>query len=200
MTVHELDVRQLRKPDKHPTIFATYNDLAIGQSFVLINNHDPLHLREEFEIDHPGGYGWEYLTSGPQEWRIRISKLASAPLPHVLCDTTSIAGAGEPAATGAVWKLQTRERDLDSNIIHLSPYATIDAHNGPDLDVLMHVLDGTGSLNTELGTLSLHPGALVLLPKRSLRQFTAGMRGMTYLTVHQRRQALMLEPTRGQSG
>ena len=30
MTDNELDVRQLRKPDKHPTIFATYADLRSG--------------------------------------------------------------------------------------------------------------------------------------------------------------------------
>ena len=41
MADNELDVRQLRKPDKHPTIFATYADLPVGGSFVLVNNHDP---------------------------------------------------------------------------------------------------------------------------------------------------------------
>jgi uncharacterized protein (DUF2249 family) len=41
MADNELDVRQLRKPDKHPTIFAAYPDLPVGGSFVLVNNHDP---------------------------------------------------------------------------------------------------------------------------------------------------------------
>lgn len=57
----ELDVRPLRKPDKHPAIFAAYADLAVGASFVLINDHDPKHLREEFESDHGGSFGWDYL-------------------------------------------------------------------------------------------------------------------------------------------
>jgi len=30
MADNELDVRQLRKPDKHPTIFATYSALPVG--------------------------------------------------------------------------------------------------------------------------------------------------------------------------
>jgi uncharacterized protein (DUF2249 family) len=38
---NELDVRELRKPDKHPTIFAAFGALAVGDSFVLVNNHDP---------------------------------------------------------------------------------------------------------------------------------------------------------------
>ena len=43
MADNELDVRQLRKPDKHPAIFATYADLPLLGSFVLVNNHDPKH-------------------------------------------------------------------------------------------------------------------------------------------------------------
>ncbi|MFI0353292.1 DUF2249 domain-containing protein [Actinomadura sp. 9N407] len=194
----ELDVRTLRKPDKHPTIFATYADLAVGESFVLVNNHDPRHLREEFEIDHPGGYRWEYVARGPKEWRIRIGKLATNPLPRVLYDTADVADTGAADTTGAIWKLRTRERDLDSNIIHLPPNGVIASHAGPDLDVLLHVLDGAGSLRTELGALELRPGALVLLPRHSQREFTADARGLTYLTVHQRRQALTLQPTRRQ--
>ena len=32
MADNELDVRQLRRPDKHPPIFATYADLPVGGS------------------------------------------------------------------------------------------------------------------------------------------------------------------------
>lgn len=78
MPANELDVRQLLKPDKHPTIFATYAALRVGESLVLVNNHDPKHLHEEFEADYPGGYDWEYLDKGPT-WRIRIGKLTDAP-------------------------------------------------------------------------------------------------------------------------
>ena len=61
--LEELDVRQLRKPDKHPTIFTAYAALAVGESFVLVNNHDPKHLRAEFDIDHPGSYDWDYESA-----------------------------------------------------------------------------------------------------------------------------------------
>ncbi len=193
MLEQELDVRELSKPDKHPAIFRTYDDLAAGESFVLVNNHDPRHLREEFNTEHPGSYGWEYLAKGPEAWRIRIGKLASAPLPRILCDVTT--AVGDPGMTGAVWKLQIRQRDLDSNVIRLEPGTGIGAHAGADLDVLLLVLDGTGQITTELGTLELHAGALVWLPRRSRRQFTAGPDGLRYLTVHQRRQSLVLDAT-----
>jgi hypothetical protein len=38
--------------------------------------------------------------------------------------------------TGAVWKLQGRDRDLDANIIALPPGGMIETHAGTDLDVL----------------------------------------------------------------
>ncbi|MEQ4302010.1 DUF2249 domain-containing protein [Plantactinospora sp. B6F1] len=197
MPDQELDVRGLPKPDKHPTIFRTYDALAVGESFVLINNHNPRHLRDEFDIDHPGGYGWDYLDKGPQVWRIRISKLASTPLPRILCDTATVAASGDPDAAGAIWKLPMSERDLDSNIVALPPGGDIDGHAGPDLDVLLVVLAGSGQLGTELDTLDLRPGALVWLPRRSRRRFVAGPDGLRYLTVHQRRRSLVLGATVG---
>lgn len=189
----ELDVRPLRKPDKHPTIFAAYADLPVGGSFVLVNDHNPVHLHEEFEADH-GGFGWEYLAREPRNWRIRITKLTTTALPRVLVNTTEVAAStGEPDVSGAVWKLQASQRDLDSNIIALPPGRTIEAHTGPDLDVLIHVLAGSGQLTTEQDALDLLPGTLLWLPRRSRRQFTAGPDGLRYLTVHQRRQSLVLD-------
>lgn len=193
MPDEELDVRTLRKPDKHPTIFATYDALQPGEALVLVNNHDPKHLRDEFEVEHPGSYSWEYVEKGPKAWRVRIGKLSSTPLPRVLYDTGDVGEGRDADASGAVWKLPMRERDLDSNIIHLSAGATIDEHTGPDIDVLIHVLGGSGRLTTELGVVDLTPGELVWLPRRSRREFTAGSAGLRYLTVHQRRQSLMIQ-------
>jgi uncharacterized protein (DUF2249 family) len=195
-TPEELDVRPLAKPDKHPTIFAGYAELPVGGSFVLVNDHDPKHLREEFEAEHPGSYGWEYLSTEPRDWRIKITKLTTTPLPRILVHTDRIEEEIRPDATGAVWKLQFRERDLDSNLIALPPAGTIEAHDGPDLDVMIHVVAGSGALTTERGVLELQPGALLWLPRRSRRQFTAGPEGLRYLTIHQRRQALALGVTR----
>lgn len=37
----ELDARPIPPRDKHPTIFRTFDNLASGQSMLLINDHDP---------------------------------------------------------------------------------------------------------------------------------------------------------------
>jgi uncharacterized protein (DUF2249 family)/quercetin dioxygenase-like cupin family protein len=193
----ELDVRGLRKPDKHPAIFAAYAALPVGASFVLVNDHDPKHLHDEFEADHAGSYEWEYLNTEPRDWRIRITKLTGTPLPRILVNTTDLTAVnGQPDVAGAVWKLTARDRDLDSNVIALPPDGIIDTHAGADLDVLIHVLAGGGRLTTERGVLDLRPGVLLWLPRRSRRQFTAGPHGLRYLTVHQRRQALTLDTSR----
>ena len=59
----ELDVRAVSKPQRHPMIFARFDALAVGESFVLVNSHDPKHLHQEFERDHPGIYDWTYLPT-----------------------------------------------------------------------------------------------------------------------------------------
>ena len=144
----------------------------------------------------PAATAGEYLEKGPTVWRIRISKLTTTPLPRIVTNTADIAGADvEPGVAGVAWKLDVRERDLDSNVIALAPNGGIDTHTGADVDVLIHVLSGSGQLTTEQGTIDLAPGAFVWLPRRSRRQFTAGPDGLRYLTVHQKREILPLTPT-----
>ena len=84
MTVDELDVRPVPKPQRHPMIFQRFSELAVGEAFVLVNSHDPRHLHDEFEREHPRRYSWDYLQTGPAEWRIRIGKSAAAELPRVV--------------------------------------------------------------------------------------------------------------------
>ncbi len=69
-----LDVRVIPPREKHPTIFQTFHALNPGESFVLLNDHDPMPLRYQFEAEHAGQFGWEYLEKGPAVWRVAISK------------------------------------------------------------------------------------------------------------------------------
>ncbi|HIV57283.1 MAG TPA: DUF2249 domain-containing protein [Candidatus Stackebrandtia faecavium] len=189
MNATELDVRELPKPKKHPTIFATYEALTVGESFILVNNHDPIPLHKEFDADYPGSYDWTYLDKGPREWRIQITKRASTPLPRILADTHALSQT-DAKNGGAIWNLEPQQRDLDSNLIWLPAGDSIQTHAGPDLDVLVHVVGGSGILNTEAGEVELTAGKLAWLPRQSQRGFTAGPEGLAYLTVHQRRQSL----------
>jgi uncharacterized protein (DUF2249 family) len=193
MTADELDVRQVPKPQRHPLIFDRFTGLALDEAFVLVNSHDPRHLREEFERDHPGRYSWEYLETGPTEWRIRIGKSSASELPRVLCNAFAVSRCEATGnAAGAVWKLEMHQRHLDANIIRLQGGAHIEPHVGPDIDVLVFVVVGNGELVTSLGTVPLACGDVVWLPRRSERSFHAGPDGLSYLTVHPRRPALQV--------
>lgn len=190
----ELDVRDMRKPDRHPAIFAAYGDLEVGEAFTLVNDHDPQPLRAEFEREHRGSHRWEYLSRGTPEWRIRITRLAAGRPPRVLVDSVQADGDAEVAADGSVWRLEEGERDLDSAIVALPPGGGESDHVGPDVDILVHVLAGDGTLTTEVDTIEVAAGQLVWLPRRSRRRLAAGADGLRYLTVSQRRKALTLTP------
>jgi uncharacterized protein (DUF2249 family) len=72
----ELDVRTLADGQRHESIFAAYNDLVPGETFVLVNDHDPKSLRYQFEAQHQDAFSWEYLEAGPSDWRVRIGRVA----------------------------------------------------------------------------------------------------------------------------
>jgi quercetin dioxygenase-like cupin family protein len=99
------------------------------------------------------------------------------------------------AAAGATWKLEVSDRQLDANVVRLAPGRAIQMHRGPDLDVLVLVVAGTGMLVSRAGAVPLLPGHLVWLPRRSDRSFIAGSDGISYLTVHQRRPLLRVSHT-----
>jgi uncharacterized protein (DUF2249 family) len=71
-----LDVRLLPSPQKHPTIFDTFDGLAPGQAFVLLNDHDPVPLRYQLQAERPDAFSWEYLEEGPARWQVRIGRTA----------------------------------------------------------------------------------------------------------------------------
>lgn len=70
----ELDVRSFAPAQRHQLIFATYEALAPGAGFVLVNDHDPKPLGYQFEAEHPGQYTWDSLEAGPTVWRVRIGR------------------------------------------------------------------------------------------------------------------------------
>ena len=129
-TEQELDVRPLRKPDKQPAVFAAYADLPVGGSSVLINDHDPIHLREEFESDYSGGCSWEHLArgirNGGSDHQAHLHAAAADPGQHHRPGRRDRRACSQWCGVEA----EIRDRDLDSNIIAIPPGRAIDAHAG----------------------------------------------------------------------
>jgi uncharacterized protein (DUF2249 family) len=75
---HILDVRTEIPRRRHEMIFEAFADLAPGDSYVLVNDHDPKPLRYQFEAENAGEFSWAYLEEGPEVWRVRIGRTAAA--------------------------------------------------------------------------------------------------------------------------
>ena len=72
-----LDVRTLVPAERHQRIFATYEGLAAGGTFELVNDHDPKPLYYQFDAEHHGDFSWRYLEQGPAVWRVEIGRPAA---------------------------------------------------------------------------------------------------------------------------
>lgn len=71
-----IDVRSIVPRMRHPIVFGTYDMLAPGEAFVLVNDHDPRPLHYQLATQWPGEFTWEYEEQGPDLWRVRIAKAA----------------------------------------------------------------------------------------------------------------------------
>lgn len=72
MTV--FDVRSFEPRFRHALIFSMFEGLVAGEAFVLVNDHDPVPLRRQFESLSLPNLDWQYLERGPGTWRVRIEK------------------------------------------------------------------------------------------------------------------------------
>ena len=71
-----LDVRNERPARRHELIFESFDRLAAGDGFELINDHDPKPLYYPLEAEQTGRFSWEYLERGPETWGVRIGRTA----------------------------------------------------------------------------------------------------------------------------
>ncbi|GAA4678887.1 hypothetical protein GCM10023215_09830 [Pseudonocardia yuanmonensis] len=111
---------------------------------------------------------------------------------RVLHDVQPLISDDTSVPDGVVWRLTEPGRQLDANVLHLSPGRTIDTHTEPDLDVLLVVVAGTGRVESAGDAVTLTAGNLVWLPRGSTRRLVAGAGGLSYLTVHRRRSGMQI--------
>ena len=69
-----LDVRTIVPRERHPLIFRTFDALASGETFELVNDHDPKPLYYQLQAERGDGLDWQYLEEGPEVWRVRIGR------------------------------------------------------------------------------------------------------------------------------
>ena len=71
-----IDVRTVIPRERHPLIFSTFRNLAPGDAFLLVNDHDPKPLYDQFQAELGEPFDWEYLENGPEVWKVRIGRAA----------------------------------------------------------------------------------------------------------------------------
>ena len=71
-----VDVRTIIPRERHPLIFKTFDGLAVGDSFELVNDHDPKPLYYQLTAERPGQLAWTYLQQGPEVWRVQVGRAA----------------------------------------------------------------------------------------------------------------------------
>jgi uncharacterized protein (DUF2249 family) len=100
------DVRAIPCRIKHGLIFQRWYDLPVGGHFVLINDHDPVPLRYQFAGQFPDAFAWDYLENGPDEFHVKITKLAPVAIPPP--PTRAPAPAPGAATAGPVQQIDVR--------------------------------------------------------------------------------------------
>jgi uncharacterized protein (DUF2249 family)/quercetin dioxygenase-like cupin family protein len=143
-----LDVRPIAKPQRHPLIFGMLEALAVGESFVVLNDHNPIPLRGQVESFFGNQFAWRYLEEGPEIFRLQFRRDRPAPEGFVAPDPTHPApprGAGgtvlpvsdaaaAPVAPPKPEPAEANLLDLCRNVTRSGPQWSHESH---DLDVTL---------------------------------------------------------------
>ena len=82
-TAAAIDLRTIAPRERHALVFGRFDALQAGQAMQLVNDHDPLPLRFQFDDRTPGQFEWAALESGPDVWRVQITRVGIKPVPVV---------------------------------------------------------------------------------------------------------------------
>lgn len=74
-----IDVRDIAPRERHALIFSTFRDLGASATMEIVNDHDPKPLYYQMQAEQPGKFTWDYVETGPDVWRVRITKIAAGP-------------------------------------------------------------------------------------------------------------------------
>ncbi len=112
-----LDVRSVHPRDRHPTIFDRLAAMAPGETFRLVNDHDPVPLRYQLEAESPDFYRWVAVETGPERWSVdltcRVRTVDARPV---------IAAGGEPF--GAIMEAAAATQD-DEILVVYAPFEPV---------------------------------------------------------------------------
>ncbi|WP_420082224.1 hypothetical protein ACN6AT_35155 [Streptomyces sp. JL4002] len=98
----------------------------------------------------------------------------------------------EKGTSGALWRPEGVDRQLDANLVRHLPGTGGKAYTEDEVDVMLVVVLGGGTLTLDGTQIQLAPGFLGLLPRGTSRALLAGPEGLLVLTVHRRRRGMSI--------
>ena len=97
----------------------------------------------------------------------------------------------QPGGRGPLWGTATD--DLNATLLAWPAGEGTPEHVNDERDVLVIVLEGSGTVRIDDAEHAIASSQAIVLPKASRRRITAGADGIRYLTVHLRRPGLQIE-------
>lgn len=73
-----MDMRVHVPIERHRILLQLFKEMPVGDSFVFINDHDPIPLYYEFRSIHGDVVGWEYLNKGGRGWKVRVTRTGAS--------------------------------------------------------------------------------------------------------------------------
>ena len=75
----QVDTRPMDAKQGRSAAFAAFDRLSVDASMELLSDHDPATLAAQFELEKPHLFSWEILQSGPEVWRVAVTKIKTKP-------------------------------------------------------------------------------------------------------------------------
>jgi len=114
-----LDVRELIPRERHPKIFKTWEELPVGGTLTLVNDHDPRPLFYEFKAERNGEFKWDATERGPERWVVHIKRVAPSARPGTDAAATLTSGRGPAKLPGKLITLDVSELEPPQPMIEI---------------------------------------------------------------------------------
>ena len=78
-----MDLRAIEAGQKHTLVIRHFDALREGESFLIINDHDPKVIYFELLALRGNSFTWVYTEEGPLTWKVLIEKPATEAEPTI---------------------------------------------------------------------------------------------------------------------
>jgi len=73
--IETMDLRPLEPYKRHALVIEKFRELKEGDTFNIINDHDPLPLYFQMNMFFPGKVSWFYVHSEGDHWEVNVGRI-----------------------------------------------------------------------------------------------------------------------------